>query len=170
MGSLDSTCPVCWEDTPQRVNPCKHALCDACAARWFRKSAACPLCRQDVAGLAHWKPPKECQWIRVAHSAGTHFGITLCDHPQGVVVTRLNGRDRCAVAGIRKGMVLQHINGIRCTKASFAIRVMHAIATDDACVVTVIRDRSQRIGLSQQIGLFKLFRRFRSVSIFSVTP
>ncbi|XP_066847357.1 E3 ubiquitin-protein ligase Topors-like [Anser cygnoides] len=51
----DVTCPVC-QGTPKEpsvVSPCQHQFCLGCIMRWAKRSANCPLCRQDITSIRY---------------------------------------------------------------------------------------------------------------------
>ena len=135
-----SECVVCLEDTERRIGPCGHALCVECARRWLSTTPTCPLCRADTYGLREWTPTPtspSSRVIRLALPAGTHAGITLAQSAAGAVrVVSVHPADRCAASGVRKGMLVETLNGVPCTKSDKVARMFDA-ARSHGAVLTV---------------------------------
>ena len=134
------TCVCCWKETPWHLGTCGHVLCTQCAARWCAQQPTCPVCRRDVTGLHGWTPGRG-QDVRIVSLAeGTHPGITIQSHTKGVRVLNVDPRDRCAAAGVRRGMILTDINGIPCRNADHVVRILQAIKRAKESAVLVLAE------------------------------
>ena len=133
-------CMVCFEDTAEVVQPCEHALCAGCAQTWFaHHELVCPLCRRAVTALPHVAPPGA-HAVRIRLDEGsTHVGITIRTCSVGGVRVLWVDPDDCAHrAGIRRGDVITHLNGLRVDDHRTAARIIDRsteVRADIACTV-----------------------------------
>lgn len=106
-------CPVCYEPTRDMVRPCGHALCARCAAKWLCKECICPMCRGPVVPLVALSPTRAQRHLCIQFpQPRQHVGITVRDHPSGVLVLHVHDKDRAAYHGLRRGDVITHVNGV----------------------------------------------------------
>ena len=171
-------CVVCWEATSERLGPCDHALCRACARKWLPRNPSCPYCRADTYGLSPVAPastskhPPACRTIRVPLDDGTHAGITLENVGAGVRVRSLRRRDQCMRHGVRTGMIIRAINDIECTEHALATRMIDAATkAGGTLVVDVLRERrrtsfsSQMTSISSRMtSIASMMQRLRGVA------
>lgn len=140
--AADAECVVCLEATEWRIGPCDHPLCVQCAQRWLQTTPTCPLCRTVTYGLKDWTPSPASDSTRTVHlnmPPGTHAGITLAPNAAGPVrVLRVHPADRCAASGVRKGMLVETLNGVPCVRSHEVVRMFDAARTHGA-VLTVRR-------------------------------
>ena len=127
-------CSACWNETDARLGPCGHAMCRACAARWCSVAPTCPMCRVETFGLVGGVTASESA-LRVPMPRGTHAGVTVaCAEGGGVLVQRVHPNDRFAACGVRKGMVLESINGIPIGSPGAAVRMLQAGIGHEVCL------------------------------------
>ena len=136
----DDECVVCWNPTDVHVGPCNHRICTSCASRWLQRNPTCPYCRLDTFGMVLENPSVNVVAVSIPH--GTHAGIKLSCATNGVRVDRVVPRDRCAAAGLRRGMVLESFNGVPCKTPSMVIRMFHACTGHVAHLM--VRDERRR--------------------------
>lgn len=141
MCSSDTVCVVCWNETTSCLGPCGHRLCPACAVTWCKNNPTCPYCRRDTSGLQDWNPPASKKNLKVRFPSGSAPGITVCNRgvKDGVDVWKINPKDRCAVDGLRRGMVIEALNGVPCTRHDVVVRMMEAAKDSGAHVVLQIQ-------------------------------
>ena len=139
---MAAECIVCFEETTDVLRPCDHAVCRACAKKWFANhEPVCPLCKRAVVVLPHVVPPPRgtTVCIRLEGVECTHVGITVCTCTLGGVrVLRVDPNDRAHHAGIRRGDVITHLNGIRVDTHETAVRIFNRATegmTDSHCTV-----------------------------------
>lgn len=130
-------CVACFGPTDERLAPCAHPMCAACAARWVAEHGTCPSCRRDTCGLlraaTHQEPGRV---VRVAIPRYAHAGITLARATHGVRVEAVHPYDRAAASGLRRGMVLETLNGVPCARHDVVARMFNAARGGDV-VLTV---------------------------------
>ena len=115
MWGDDDECPVCFNPTENRVQPCGHKLCGKCAGIWkISEHNNQDTMSTDAATIIHINFDDE----------NSHLGITLVSGALGVRVVRLDRRDVAASAGVRRGDVITHINSIHTTSHSVAIDII----------------------------------------------
>ena len=130
MDCRDDCCCVCFERTADRLGPCAHTVCAACAHAWCGvKAQQCPMCRSDVYGLvagARERGVSPTELLIVPLPAGAHAGVTMRTDAHGVRVSSLVSRDQCARAGLCVGDVVREVNGIPVSGHRQAISLVQA--------------------------------------------
>lgn len=154
-------CPACLECTIDRVVPCGHSLCEACADKWMERGhTTCPMCRAPMVSITS----KEHIYvgrntIRISFdSSPYHMGVTLTASAvrDGVRVRALNRRDLAYRSGLRTGDVITHIN-------SMAI-VDHRAAVD---IIDIARSSNIPLYLNvRRPWRFTFLRRFEHLVVF----
>lgn len=140
---MGSECVVCWQPTTEQVVPCAHVMCAACAAQWLERTPTCPVCRSTVVDVAG-RPPTGARELTIRVHVGVHLGITLSDHAYGVLVQDLLPCDAARRAGVRRGDVITHMNGIRVRGHGNAILIAQRasdLGYDIACTILGRRER-----------------------------
>ena len=147
-------CMVCLDHTSSRIGPCGHCMYQECAARWLKDTATCPYCRQDTFGLTDWSPPPSTPTVHVALPADSHAGIRVSNHPRGVHVDHVHPLDRCAQSSIRRGTLLEALNGIPCVRHEVVVRMFDAARSHGA--VVAVHSPERRLPLLRRMRRFAL--------------
>lgn len=105
-------CIVCWNETKDFLQPCNHYVCKSCIYKWLkRKNITCPMCRQVICALS----PNYLHSNKIIEiSENSHFGVTVTDCTEGVMIRKVNKMDEAYKHGLRTGMKIFSINGIYC--------------------------------------------------------
>ena len=118
-------CAICFEDTKNRIQPCKHAFCERCILRWMDKKVTCPLCKQVLASpRLDVTSPHPSLRLQGWTGGQEHIGVTLRNDTNGVVIHNINEKDKAFISGLRKGHVITHVNNIPVTCHESAIQIM----------------------------------------------
>ena len=111
-------CPICLSrKVLQEVLACKHAFCDECIVRSVTLKRACPLCRQSV--LAIHPRPSTAAVTLPPDTDGQGVGIGLLPGSTGVIVCDVHKNGLAHSAGIKRGQVISHVNGVPFRKDHF---------------------------------------------------
>lgn len=148
-------CVICWTETLWRIGPCGHAMCETCTANWCSKNPTCPYCRSDTFGLCEWVPPltavrpagsnERARLVkRICLPGDTHPGITVSSCKNGVCVRSVNRNDRCALHGVRQGMVIETFNGVPCSDHRIVIRMFDTARQYRHDAVITLRRRRKK--------------------------
>ena len=104
-------CPICMDADMDVELSCGHCFCSRCLHLHMEKSSVCPLCRQTIVSTSEFVPGLS----HTVVSVEDHVGITVGDARDGVRVIRVELGDQAHVAGIRKGDIINRINGLKCS-------------------------------------------------------
>lgn len=120
----EEECVVCFHTTRTRTHPCRHVVCMECQVRWGRFS--CPVCRG--ATVAPYESDRSADGgVLLQTPADGHAGITIRQHRHGVQVVKLDPLDSAWDAGVRRGDVITHINGLTIRDPQLAASVLDAM-------------------------------------------
>ena len=122
-----SLCPVCGEEGLS-LQPCGHALCAVCAAKWLSRKQTCPICRSPTCGfcvsiVSLSAPPGGCTRV-LAIGPLHHAGVTLRETVEGLCVIKLTRKDVFYRAGIRVKDLVVEVNGVCVQAAEAAIQIL----------------------------------------------
>ena len=142
---LDDECPVCLEPTSAFVlgSNCKHPLCESCGMRWFKVRLECPTCRQVPKLLM--TPAKKTFYKFIPHSTNSfggkaHLGISVQSTCRGEVFVKDTAPGSISRrAGIRKGDVIEGINGVEVRSASTAAQVIQSAQAQELAILVKVR-------------------------------
>ena len=130
------------EDIGHPLHPCGHGVCTRCITRWMHHGGDnCPLCRRFILGIAEaaeapqapdapQTPDKPDAETIVEFPIGTHAGVTLSNSRKGVRILRVDARDRVAKSGLKRGVVVTHINSIPVHSHERAVRFFDMAAEE----------------------------------------
>lgn len=112
----EEECCVCFHPTRNFVTPCCHTICKSCFIKWSAKEIFCPICKAIVVS------PCPVDEISDSNRDVTCFpteerrllGITLCnsDDGEGVKVKMLSSDSLASDCGLKKRVIITHINDI----------------------------------------------------------
>ena len=103
---------MCLEDADVALQPCEHAVCRTCVARWFQTKPTCPLCR-TVAVVPRSNTANDLRTVCIETDGLSHVGITITSvSNRRMRVLYTCKRDLAYANGIRKGDIIRDINGI----------------------------------------------------------
>ena len=163
-------CAVCFRDTAHRIVPCGHVVCAECALRWSEKRSTCPCCRQPM--LLDDDSPACDDVLVVRLISGSHFGITVADHPRGGVrVVATHAQALMSAHGVRPGDVITHIDRVRVEDHASAIRTLETARTASVPVVHITYTRSSSSLVNRaarwmrRVGSTRFRRPRRSVAV-----
>jgi hypothetical protein len=142
--SEDDECAVCLQETSNRLQPCKHAVCGTCIDTWVAKHhMTCPMCRGVLTGTGR-APDTSKSLLQIVLKNGAHAGVTLVNDAMsgGVRVRRLVLCDRAYRAGLRPGDVITHLNDLPVQRHADAVAIVNrATQVQEDVIVTVHRQR-----------------------------
>lgn len=156
------------------LHPCGHGVCTRCITRWMDHGGDnCPLCRRFILGIAEApeapetsetpETPEKLDAERIVEfPTGTHAGVTLANSRKGVRILRVDARDRVAKSGLKRGVVVTHINSIPIHSHERAIRFFNMAAEENEplfCRIGSHRDMKQGLkqGLATLAALARVF-------------
>ena len=163
-------CAICFNIISNScIGSCTHHFCLTCLIRWCQNNGtACPICktlireiRPDIEfnKLNCPESPDLCtdnigHKIIVDFSNNENAGITLENNCSfgglgirgpGVIVTKINQKDKCYQSGLRKGDTIIFINNIPCTDHKQSIDIIDAsvlVLSSINCVLLKIKQEN----------------------------
>lgn len=124
----ESECAVCFCPTDDRVHPCGHIVCYACASRWVEKSVTCPVCRSTIVSTqtrASRTEAKRLVVVEFTDQLNDLVGITLENwYNRSVRIMNVRRQNLARKFGLRAGDIITHINNIPVAEHDTAISII----------------------------------------------
>lgn len=134
----DSDCVVCYMYTTNGVKPCNHRICATCIKKWYKRSGdiRCPCCRRTLHSFGEFDSVDSDVIISV--QGNEHFGITLSHSINGVSIVKCKKSDIAYMSGLRRGMVITHMNDIPVRSHKNAILILESCKENNVNVYVKI--------------------------------
>lgn len=161
-------CPICFNViTNSCVGSCTHHFCMQCLIRWcYFGGIDCPICKTPIIDIRRDKEFDSLNnpsgngpitltnigdVITIKFNKNDSAGITLENNytllglgrAPGVFISKINDKDKCYAAGMRKNDILLFINNIPCVDHKQCVNIVNnCVMANASLTCTVLKIRS----------------------------